>query len=64
MKEIIRGEKWVLDLYPQDDNNSNYKLSEYTIIEKYDDGYLLLHTLSWSLFFIKEEEYKNILYYY
>lgn len=63
MKEIIRGEKWVLDLYPQDDNNSNYKLSEYTIIEKYDDGYLLLHTLSWSLFFLTEEEYKNILYY-
>lgn len=63
MIEIIRGEEWPLSLYPDNNEGCMYKLSEYTIIEKCDDGYLLLHTLSWSLFLLTEIEYENILNY-
>lgn len=64
MKEIIRGEKWVLPYYNNNENdNIEYKLSDYIFIEKCDDGYLLLHTITWSLFLLNEFEYENILNY-
>ena len=63
MIEIIRGEEWPLTFYPENNENVKYKLSDYIIMEKCDDGYLLLHTLSWSLFLLNEKEYENILNY-
>lgn len=63
MIEIIRGEEWPLSLYPDNNEGCIYKLSEYIITEKCNDGYLLLHTLSWSLFLLTEIEYENILNY-
>lgn len=63
MIEIIRGENWVLSLYPPESENPTYKLSDYAIIEKCDDGYLLLHTLTWSLFLLSQEELDNVLHF-
>ena len=64
MKEIIRGEEWVLPYYDNNENNNmEYKLSDYVFVEKCDDGYLLLHTITWSLFLLNEFEYENILKY-
>jgi uncharacterized protein len=64
MKEIIRGEEWVLPFYDNNENdNIEYKLSDYAFVEKCDDGYLLLHTITWSLFLLNEFEYENILKY-
>lgn len=64
MKEIIRGEEWVLPFYDNNENdNIEYKLSDYVFVEKCDDGYLLLHTITWSLFLLNEFEYENILKY-
>lgn len=63
MIEIIKSETWPLSFYSgaTENEETKYKLSDYVFIEECDDGYLLLHTISWSLFFLSKEEYDNIL---
>ena len=53
MKEIIGVEDKVLSLYPniEETNLSDCVLSKYTIIEQVEDGYLLYHTITRSMFF-------------
>lgn len=67
MIEIIRGDEKVSHLihsYLNEDMNNEeieYKISNYVIFEKIDDGYLLFHSISWSLYLLTEDEYNNIL---
>lgn len=63
MIEIIKGETWPLSFYSgsTDTEETKYKLSDYIFIKECEDGYLLLHTISWSLFLLTKEEYDNIL---
>lgn len=67
MKEIISGDNKVYHLIQsyltEDENNTDieYIVSKYVIFEKIDDGYLLFHSISWSLYLLTEDEYNNIL---
>ena len=63
MKKIIGVEDKVLNLYPniEETNLSDCVLSKYTIIEQVEDGYLLYHTITRSMFFLTNEEFLNIL---
>ena len=63
MKEIIGAENKILNLYPniEETNLSDSVLSKYTIIEQVEDGYLLYHTITRSMFFLTNEEFLNIL---
>lgn len=59
MHYISKAENWVIDLYPKS-NSENYKVSDYLISIPYNDGYLLFHTLTWSMYFLSQEECNNI----
>ena len=67
MKEIISGDNkayYLIQSYlTEDENNTDieYVVSKYVIFEKIDDGYLLFHSISWSLYLLTEDEYNNIL---
>ena len=60
MKTILKPEDWVLKLYPEQKNYS-CKLSKFVLIEEYDDEILVFHTITWAIYVLTKEEYKNIL---
>ena len=61
MELISMPEKWVIELYDDTIFNDDYKLSDYCIVIEYDDGYILFHTITWTILFLTTEEYKNIM---
>lgn len=61
MEILLKPEEWVLDLYPLN-NKDKYKLSQYIIQTEYENEILILHTITWSIYALTKEEYKNILY--
>lgn len=61
MHYISKAEKWAIDLYPENNTDFEYKVSDYAIIEKYRDGYIVFHTITWSMYFLSNEEFDNIL---
>ena len=61
MQYISKCEDWVIEQYPENDENCEYKLSDYVFVETYLGGYILFHTITWGFFFLTYEEYKNIL---
>lgn len=61
MVEISKAEKWVANLYPENSENAEMALSHYTVISEYNGGYVLFHTITWSLYYLTAEEYENIL---
>lgn len=61
MIEFCKAEEWPLGEYPEISASGQYKLSKYTVITEYDEGYLLFHTITWSMFYLSKEEYENIL---
>lgn len=67
MKEIISGDERVYHLINSyldeniDGEEIEYKISDCAIFEKTDDGILLFHPISWSLYLLTEDEYNNIL---
>ena len=61
MHYISKCEDWVIEQYPENEEGCNYKLSDYAIVEPYRDGIMLFHTITWSFFFLTQEEYDNIL---
>lgn len=61
MIEIIKPEEWTALLYGDEPHFGKYKLSNYAKVVDYDGGKLLLHTISWSLFYLTNEEFDEIL---
>lgn len=61
MEYISKAEDWVIKLYPEENEVTNYKLSDYVIIVPYNNGYILFHTITWSMYFLSQEEYNNII---
>ena len=60
MKNILKPEEWVLKLYPEQ-TQKECKLSNFIIVEEYDDEILLFHTITWAIYVLTKEEYENIL---
>ena len=61
MQYISKCEEWTLDEYPKTEENCEYKLSDFAIIEPYLDGFILFHSITWGFFFLTPDEYDNIL---
>ena len=61
MVVISKGEDWPDGFYPKVENPQGDTLSKYTLITKYEDGYILFHTITWSLYFLTEEDRENAL---
>ena len=61
MHYISKAEQWAIDLYPDNKENCNYKLSDYTIVEEYNDGYIVFNSITWSMYYLSKEEYGNVL---
>lgn len=61
MQYISKCEDWVLEQYPENEENCEYKLSDYAFVETYLGGYILFHSITWGFFFLTYDEYKNIL---
>lgn len=57
---ISKPEMWPIKLYPKVENETELVLSHYAIVVEYEDGYLLHHTITWSIFYFSKEEYENI----
>ena len=61
MQILLKPEQWVFEYYPQCDNNDNLTLSKYVIIEECEDGILLFHSITWSIYLLSKSEYEDIL---
>lgn len=61
MEILLTPEQWVLDLYPIEDNGSDYKLSNYIIKTEVEEGILMIHTITWSIYLLSRSEYENIM---
>jgi sulfatase maturation enzyme AslB (radical SAM superfamily) len=61
MEYISKCEDWVLEQYPENEENCEYKLSDYAIVNQYLGGYILFHSITWGFFFLSYDEYTNIL---
>lgn len=61
MVEISKAEQWVIKLYPENAENAEMALSHYAIVVEYEGGYVLHHTITWSMYYMTAEEYANIL---
>lgn len=59
MELISKPEEWAVGLYDDTILNGDYKISDYCIVEEYDDGYILFHTITWTILFLTKEEYEN-----
>ena len=60
MTIISKPEYWTKLLYP--DNGEGEKvLSKYAFVFEHDGGYILFHTISWSMFFLDKDEFSQIL---
>lgn len=57
---VSKPEDWPLEYYPEVETPSENVLSHYAIIIEHDGGYLLFHTISWSLYYLAKEEYENL----
>lgn len=61
MHYISKAEQWAIGLYPDNKENCNYKLSDYTIVEEYNDGYIVFNSITWSMYYLSKDEYGNVL---
>ena len=61
MTIISKPEEWPLEFYPVVETPTENVLSHYTLVEEYDGGFLLFHTISWSMYFLSKDEYDNLL---
>lgn len=61
MELISKPEEWVKDLYEDTILNGEYKISDYCIVVEYDNGYILFHTITWTILFLTKEDYENII---
>lgn len=59
MKTILSPEKWVLNLYPENEDTS-YEVSKFIIVEEYNDEIILFHTITWAIYILTKKEYNNI----
>lgn len=59
MELISKPEEWAVELYKDTILNGDYKLSDYCIVVEHDDGYILFHTITWTIVFLTKEEYEN-----
>jgi len=60
MIQISKPEDWPLKEYPENGNDCEMKLSHYTVVTNYKNGYILHHTITWSMFYLTAEEYQHI----
>lgn len=61
MEILLTPEEWTLHQYPETDNNDTLKISDYIITAETDEEILLLHSITWSIYALTKDEYKNIL---
>lgn len=61
MEILLTPEQWVLDLYPEFENENNYKLSNYIIKTEINDKIVFIHTITWSIYALDKIEFDNIL---
>ena len=61
MEILLTPEEWTLQQYPETDNNDTLKISDYIITAETDEEILLLHSITWSIYALTKEEYKNML---
>ena len=59
MELISKPEDWAVELYEDTLFNGDYKLSDYCIVEEYDNGYILFHTITWTILYLTKEEFEN-----
>lgn len=59
MELISKPEDWAVELYEDTLFNGDYKLSDYCIVEEYDNGYILFHTVTWTILYLTKEEFEN-----
>ena len=58
---VSKPEEWPLEYYPKDVKDEKLVLSHYAIVVEYEGGYILHHTITWSMFYLSKEEFDNIL---
>ena len=61
MKNLLTPEEWTLRYYPQNNYDTNYKLSNYIVKKECGNEIVLLHTITWSIYALTKEEFDNIL---
>lgn len=61
MKILLNPEEWVLNLYTENNNNKEFKISDYIIQTELEDEILILHTITWSIYCLSKTEFCNIL---
>lgn len=62
MEILLTPEKWTLDMYPElIENPTEKKISNYVITAQTENEFLLLHTITWSIYSLTFNEYENIL---
>ena len=61
MKILLTPEEWTLRYYPQNNYDTNYKLSNYIVKKECGNEIVLLHTITWSIYALTKEEFDNIL---
>lgn len=58
---VSKPEDWPLEYYPKDVEEKDLVLSHYAIVVEHEGGYVLHHTISWSMFYLTKEEYDDVL---